>query len=436
MGCGASHPRTVTITGTECKVHAGDQYLSLAHLKGGLPAEYLVTPPKFRVHVRPPDGQFATLDALGANEAIDPDIMDTYDALAAATQMKLTNPATGLPFKATDFTPGTIVTLPNAKLEVLAMDSFTEQYLSGHFKRGTNLKQVFEKLRVKIKETRVNLHDVYLMIDTDRNGRVDQKEFMLLIDRGVGMGILSPDEVLVLFRKFDVDGTGSISWQNFVESIDNPDAWGATPSLTDMDPTEVDKYVSGLWASSESDKEQLKLERANKFQGVNLYVKNIDDSAPQGSSGKKKPPGGPLEWRQMPELRGVGGVERKADKNVAATTYEVGRYRVGEQCTHAASAQFRNSKRLTITFMNNRFGGRMPPLVLVTVHKPRTDQAWDHAYNANVIDVTPNGFVVEVSRLDKDAGWCYELDLLWMAYGFATGDEQAIGRDPEPYEPM
>ena len=166
------------------------------------------------------------------------------------------------------------------------------------------------------------------------------------------------------------------------------------------------------------------------------YVKNIDDSAPQGSSGKKKPPGGPLEWRQMPELRGVGGVERKAATNVAATTYEVGRYRVGEQCTHAASAQFRNSKRLTITFMNNRFGGRMPPLVLVTVHKPRTDQAWDHAYNANVIDVTPNGFVVEVSRLDKDAGWCYELDLLWMAYGFATGDEQAIGRDPELYEPM
>ena len=48
---------------------------------------------------------------------------------------------------------------------------------------------------------------------------------------------------------------------------------------------------------------------------------------------------------------------------------------------------------------------------------------------------TPHGFVVEVSRLDKDAGWCYELDLQWMAYGFATGDEQAIGRDPEPFEP-
>ena len=68
----------------------------------------------------------------------------------------------------------------------------------------------------------------------------------------------------------------------------------------------------------------------------------------------------------------------------------------------------------------------MPPLVLVTVHKPRTAEAWDHAYNANLVDVTPHGFVVEVSRLDKDAGWCYELDLLWMAYGFATGDEQSI----------
>ena len=53
--------------------------------------------------------------------------------------------------------------------------------------------------------------------------------------------------------------------------------------------------------------------------------------------------------------------------------------------------------------------------------------AWDHAYNANVIDVTPNGFVVEVSRLDKDSGWCYELDLHWMAYGFAEGDEQSVG---------
>ena len=90
-------------------------------------------------------------------------------------------------------------------------------------------------------------------------------------------------------------------------------------------------------------------------------------------------------------------------------------------------AQFRNSKRLAITFMNNRFGGRMPPLVLLTVHKPRTLEAWDHAYNANLIDVTPHGFVVEVSRLDKDAGWCYELELSWMAYGFASGDEQSIG---------
>ena len=166
-----------------------------------------------------------------------------------------------MPFKATDFTPGTIVTLPNAKLEVLAMDSFTEQYLSGHFKRGTNLKQVFEKLRVKIKETRVNLHDVYLMIDTDRNGRVDQKEFMLLIDRGVGMGILSPDEVLVLFRKFDVDGTGSISWQNFVESIDKTRAL-PRPSPTWTPPRWTSTCrASGLPRERE---EQLKLERTMK----------------------------------------------------------------------------------------------------------------------------------------------------------------------------
>ena len=69
----------------------------------------------------------------------------------------------------------------------------------------------------------------------------------------------------------------------------------------------------------------------------------------------------------------------------------------------------------------------------VTVQKPRTDAAWDHAYSANLIDVTPHGFVVEVARLDKDAGWCYELELQWMAYGFAVGDEQMIGRDPDPY---
>ena len=62
---------------------------------------------------------------------------------------------------------------------------------------------------------------------------------------------------------------------------------------------------------------------------------------------------------------------------------------MGEQCTQAASAQFRKSKRISVTFMNDRFGGRMPPLVLLTVHKPRTVEAWDHAYNANLIDVTP-----------------------------------------------
>ena len=77
MGCGASQPSTVTPTGTES---GGGQYLSLAHLKGGLPDEYSVTPPKFP---KPQAGQFATLDALGANEAIDPETMDTYDTLAA-----------------------------------------------------------------------------------------------------------------------------------------------------------------------------------------------------------------------------------------------------------------------------------------------------------------------------------------------------------------
>ena len=34
-------------------------------------------------------------------------------------------------------------------------------------------------------------------------------------------------------------------------------------------------------------------------------------------------------------------------------------------------AQFRNSKRLSVTFMNEHFGGAMPPLVLITVQKPR-----------------------------------------------------------------
>lgn len=159
------------------------------------------------------------------------------------------------------------------------------------------------------------------------------------------------------------------------------------------------------------------------------FAKQIDGQHPQGPE--------PLKWRQRPKKAGTlgnedgegeGGSRDAADK-VATTTYEVGRYKVGTQCMQAASAQFRNSKRLTITFMNNRFGGRMPPLVVATVHKPRTEEAWDHAYNANLIDVTPHGFVVEVARLDKDAGWCYELDLLWMAYGFANGDEQSIGGD-------
>ena len=106
------------------------------------------------------------------------------------------------------------------------------------------------------------------------------------------------------------------------------------------------------------------------------------------------------------------------------------RARVASLGTRAASAQFKNSKRFTVDFMNSKFGGAMPPLVLVTVVKPR-DVAWDHAYNANLVDVTPNGFVVEVARLDRDAGWCYELELQWMAYGFATGDEQDIGGGSE-----
>ena len=92
---------------------------------------------------------------------------------------------------------------------------------------------------------------------------------------------------------------------------------------------------------------------------------------------------------------------------------------------------------MSIPFMNDRFGGAMPPLVLLTVQKPR-ERAWDHAYMANLVDVTPSGFVVEVSRLDRDAGWCYDLDLMWMAYGFAKPLDAPAPPNPgvQPMRPM
>jgi len=231
--------------------------------------------------------------------------------------------------------------------------------------------------------------------------------------------------------------------------VENPSGWRTfQPHSDQIDtskmPMKLEDELSRSMFKGLTDlnNEQLNSLNIDGPDGMQMkHIKNIAPEAPQGTmrdelaSGKTNT-GGPLEWRQEPDQRMKGGKERKAGTNIAATTYEVGRYKFGQQCTQAASPQFRNSKRISITFMNNRFGGKMPPLVIATVHKPRTHDVWDHAYNANIIDVTPHGFVVEVARLDRDAGWCYELDLEWMAYGFATGDEQMIDRDPEPWMPF
>ena len=217
---------------------------------------------------------------------------------------------------------------------------------------------------------------------------------------------------------------GQLSFLQTAEPyVENPDGW-RTWQPNSVPLTDALKYKRSMFKGlTDLNNEQLNpIKLAGPAGKQDGFAEGASDAAPQGAM--------PLRWRQDPAQLGFGK-ERKADVNIAATTYEVGRYKVGSQCTQAASAQFRNSKRLAITFMNNRFGGRMPPLVIATVQKPRTLEAWDHAYNANLVDVTPNGFVVEVARLDRDAGWCYELELQWMAYGFATGDEQGIGGGSE-----
>ena len=135
----------------------------------------------------------------------------------------------------------------------------------------------------------------------------------------------------------------------------------------------------------------------------------------------------------------------RARAQAAMTTFEVGRYRIGSQCTHAASAQARSVRAWPVC--PTAPSPTHAPLVAVPqleaaerhVHEralwrrdaaaradhraeapregartacarpvrvpvsapssslsPARAQAWDHAYLANLIDVTPHGFMVEV----------------------------------------
>ena len=181
-------------------------------------------------------------------------------------RMKHLNPETGDYFETGDMRIGSRVNLPTAQLEVIEMDVFTEKFLNGEFEGNSDVEAAFAKLKEKIQQSRYDIHDMFLVGDRDRDGVLTSQDFRALVDRVFGTGTLANNEIFELFRTFDRNDSGQISYNEFVETVLDEDAWNYVhhPSNEVMDPEGIDTYVNKLWSRQMDGKKEKAVERSMK----------------------------------------------------------------------------------------------------------------------------------------------------------------------------
>eukprot|EP00744_Colponema_vietnamica_P002416 GILI01003795.1.p1 GENE.GILI01003795.1~~GILI01003795.1.p1 ORF type:complete len:753 (+),score=167.08 GILI01003795.1:119-2377(+) len=148
---------------------------------------------------------------------------------------KLVNPSTGLPFTPADLVIGSSVNILNQSYDILEADQHSQKILTHGVKAVTakadrSLDEIVAQLRNKLHDKRVLIRKTFRDYDRDHNGLISMGELRAILHQ---FGFeLSDSELLVLMRKYDSDGNGTITYTEFCNEVLEPD-YGARASMLD-----------------------------------------------------------------------------------------------------------------------------------------------------------------------------------------------------------
>ena len=204
-----------------------------------------------------------------------------YGGLVLKKGGQLTNPTTKKPYRPKDFLVGKLLELPNAKLQVLAMDAYTASYLAGKKSASTpaHVIDTFLVLQQKIKSTG-SLHQWFLEFDRERKGVVTEDEWKIEMNMLFNEFVLSDEEMTELFKFFDLEGKGALTFDEFAKAIDTPYAPGLSAVLefdvnAPMSDGQIEKYCQNVHLIELTGKQELHLDRATR-QVTDFVDKPID----------------------------------------------------------------------------------------------------------------------------------------------------------------
>jgi DNA mismatch repair ATPase MutS len=127
------------------------------------------------------------------------------------------NQKTGQLFTEKDLVPGNIISVHNRQFVLIEMDEYTKNYFAGKSGRPYELATVLEKIREGMRQQYPLVRDIFRKFDADRDGVISFSEFKQALQK---WGFLLCDQdVLILMRHFDTREDGQISYNEFCDAL-------------------------------------------------------------------------------------------------------------------------------------------------------------------------------------------------------------------------
>jgi len=179
-----------------------------------------------------------------------------------------TNQITGELFKPTDLFPGNVIKVYNRAFEILDMDEYTRKYIEFNgAPRTYDLGAVLEKLRESMRQQFPAVRDIFRKFDSDHDGVLTWQEFKKALEKWGYM--MTTEEALVIMKHFDTRKDGQVSYNEFCDALLDQDY---TTNMMTLKPR-LDEVKDADYAAKAS----FKLEERGETEKVRKAVRDIGD---------------------------------------------------------------------------------------------------------------------------------------------------------------
>jgi Ca2+-binding EF-hand superfamily protein len=163
---------------------------------------------------------------------------------AFAARKKYTNPDSGKYFVPGDFFVGAVVVVNRFKLEIFEADDFSLRHMENKHDLWpmSSVEFVMENLKKKVQGQSASLRKMFRKFDLDHSQTISLEEFCNMLAY-YGMGI-AKQEALTIFRAFDKDRSGLLSYDDFVTALTDKDETGGVEARNARLAVDLDEFAT------------------------------------------------------------------------------------------------------------------------------------------------------------------------------------------------